>query len=127
MGIVKQHTLLCPVSDMERAIAFYQDVLGLTVGYTSPHFTEIMMDNVRIGLHPPFHDATLSGEKNGWVIGVQTEDIEALRIGLVDGGFLVSKDYHDTPGGVVMDFQDPDGNPLQAIQLGLKATELTTD
>lgn len=119
-----QHTLLCPVSDMDRSVAFYRDVLGLTSGYTSPHFSEIKMGDTRIGLHPPFDGVTLPTEGRGWVIGVQTDDILALRAALTEAGVHVADGYHDTPSGVVMDFHDPDGNPLQAIQTGTMAKDL---
>lgn len=124
MKILNQHTLLCPVSDMDGAVAFYSDTLGLTTGYTSPHFSEIMMGETRIGLHPPFGDAALPTDGKGWVIGVQTDDIRALRKVLVDAGVHVADAYHDTPSGAVMDFCDPDGNPLQAIQVGVKSSDL---
>lgn len=123
MGLT-QHTLICQVSDMDRAVAFYRDVLGLTPGYTSPHWSDFMMGDTRIGLHPSFDRSPIQPNGQGWVLGVQTEDIRALRSALVGAGVFVSDGYHDTPSGVVMDFRDPDGNALQAIQVGSKAREL---
>lgn len=121
---LQQHTLLCPVSDMDRAVAFYRDVLGLSAGYTSPHFSEIMMGDTRIGLHPPFEGVAGPTEGRGWVVGVQTPDIRALREALAAADVFVAEGYHDTPSGAVMDFRDPDGNPLQAIQVGVKSADL---
>jgi extradiol dioxygenase family protein len=50
------HTLICPVAEMGRAAAFYRDVLGLTPGYQSEHWSEFRLGDVRIGLHPCFAD-----------------------------------------------------------------------
>jgi predicted enzyme related to lactoylglutathione lyase len=59
----------------------------------------------------------------GWIVGVEVEDIAALRKLLNDNGHQTG-DYHDTPAGVVMDFADPDGNRLQAMQIGVKAASV---
>jgi predicted enzyme related to lactoylglutathione lyase len=108
---------------MDRAIAFYRDVLGLSPSYESPYWTSIPIGDCRIGLHPPFSESAPKGQ-GGWVIGVETQDIVALRATLVEAGAWVMEGYHQTPGGAVMDFRDPDGNQLQAIQVGSEVEEL---
>lgn len=123
MGL-SQHTLICQVSDMDRAVAFYRDVLGLTPGYTTPHWSDFKMGETRIGLHPSFDGSPVEPNGKGWVLGVATQDIRALRASLESAGVHVAKGYHDTPSGAVMDFRDPDGNALQAIQVGAKAKDL---
>lgn len=120
------HTLICQVSDMDRAIAFYRDVLGLTPGYLSPHWSDFKLGEIRIGLHPPFADPPQGSKAGSWVIGVQTDDIVTLKKTLTSAGGYVVDEYHDTPSGVVLDFQDPDGNALQAIQLGVTAMSLSS-
>lgn len=118
------HTLICPVSDMDRAVAFYANVLGLTPGHRSPYWSDFAMGSVRIGLHPR-GDAMVPGTTGaGWVIGVATADLRALRAALVTAGVHVAPGYHDTPSGAVMDFRDPDGNALQAVQPGSRAGDL---
>jgi predicted enzyme related to lactoylglutathione lyase len=122
---LKQHTLICQVSDMDRGVAFYRDVLGLAPGYTSPHWSEFKMGETRIGLHPSFDGSPVQPNGQGWVLGVATEDIRSLRSSLEKAGVYVGSNYHDTPSGAVMDFRDPDGNALQAIQVGAKARDLS--
>lgn len=121
---LRQHTLICQVADMDRAVTFYRDVLGLDPGYTSPHWSEFKMGETRIGLHPSFDGSPVEPDGRGWVLGVATPDIRELRTKLVATGVKVAEGYHDTPSGAVMDFRDPDGNALQAIQLGAKAKDL---
>ncbi len=120
------NTLLCQVEDMDRAVAFYRDVLGLSVGYASPHWSSVSIGDLRIGLHPPFDGASppYSVPGKGWVVCVQTEDIRALRAKLEAAGVWVMEGYHQTPSGAVMDFRDSEGHALQAMQLGSKVEEL---
>lgn len=120
------HTTWCQVSDMDGAVAFYRDVLGLLPGYTSPYWSEFDLGNGKIALHPPLGDrqGTLGNPNGGWFLGVRTENIKALRQRLEESGATINGDYHDTPNGVVLSFADPDGNPIQAIQLGMKTASL---
>jgi len=116
-------TLICQVNDMDRAVAFYRDVLGFTPGIINPHWSDFSVPGGgKIGLHPPFRDAGAKGA--GWIVGLATDDIADLKVKLAASGYPTDHKYHDTPGGVVLDFADPDGNPLQAIQYGAKASDL---
>ncbi len=115
-------TLIAEVTDMPRANAFYRDVLGLVPEYESPHWSSYKIGDGRLGLHPPFERS--KGGGGGWVIGVATADIVALRAHLTASGIKVGE-FHQTPGGVVMDFDDPDGNRLQAMQRGFKIEQIS--
>jgi lactoylglutathione lyase len=39
------------VSDMQRAVAFYRDVLGLPLKFQSPHWTEFATEGATLALH----------------------------------------------------------------------------
>jgi len=107
---------------METSTRFYRELLGLEPEVETPHWSSYMLGRVRIGLHPPFQ-RSIAGTRGGWVLGVETGDLASLRRRLEAQGVSCAA-YHNVPGGVVMDFQDPDGNRLQAIQLGAKAESL---
>jgi predicted enzyme related to lactoylglutathione lyase len=110
---------------MDRSVAFYRDVLGLSPAYTSPYWSEFDLGNGKIALHPPLGAGTgPTNTGSGWFLGVRTEDISGLKARLQSSGAAIVADYHDTPSGVVLTFADPDGNPIQAIQLGIKTAEL---
>jgi predicted enzyme related to lactoylglutathione lyase len=108
------HTLICEVSDMERSVEFYRDVLGLKMESSSPHWSSFWAGGTRIGLHPPF-DREDESRGGGWIFGIEVNDIRGFRARLETAG-VVCTDYHDTPSGAIFDFSDPDGNRLQAIQ-----------
>lgn len=111
---------------MDRAVAFYREALGLVPGYASPHWTEFDLGNGKIALHCRLAEGEgrLGNPDGGWVLGVSTADIRALRERLETARAAISGDYHDTPGGVVLSFADPDGNPIQAIEPGRTAADL---
>ena len=111
-------TLICQVADMDRAVAFYRDVLGLTPGYISPYWSDFRLGDIRIGLHPPMEGSTppYGIYKKGWFLGIEVESVSALREKLLASGATVLSEFHQTPSGTVFDFSDPDGNVLQALE-----------
>lgn len=115
------HTTWCHVSDMDRSIAFYRDVLGLKPAILSAYWSQFDLGNGQIGLHPMMEGASapLGVVGKGWYLGIQVEDVRVLKARLIDSGTAVPGDYHDIPGGVIITFGDPDGNPIQAIQMGV--------
>jgi catechol 2,3-dioxygenase-like lactoylglutathione lyase family enzyme len=119
------NTLLCQVDDMDRAVAFYRDVLGLQPNLVTPYWSDFDLGGIRLGLHPPFREGAGEGGSRGggWVVGVEVPDLKGLRASLAAAGYPTSHHYHEIPGGVVLDFSDPDGNPLQAVQLGARMSD----
>lgn len=100
---------------------FYRAVLALEPTLASPYWSHFEIGNVRIGLHPRFagNDGPLNTRGKGTVLGIEVDDLKAFRMHLEVLGAWCG-DWHETPGGVVLNFEDPDGNALQAIQIGSK-------
>ncbi|MBA3726651.1 MAG: VOC family protein [Armatimonadetes bacterium] len=122
------HTIWCQTSDMDKGIAFYRDILGLTPGYTSQYWTEFDVGGRKLALHHAMEgtETPLGQHQRGWCLGIQTDDIRELKMKLDQAGAKLHGAYHDTPNGVVMDFEDPDGNPIQAIQSGLSSGDMAS-
>jgi catechol 2,3-dioxygenase-like lactoylglutathione lyase family enzyme len=112
---------ICEVTDMDRAVAFYEGVLGGKVGHKSPYWTDVELGGIRLGLHPDFK--TLEA-KGGWVLCFKVDDLNGFAARLRGAGAWTADGYHDTPSGTLLDFKDPDGNLLQAMQVGVKAKDL---
>lgn len=119
-------TTWCQTSDMDRSVAFYRDVLGLKPAVVSPYWSHFELEGGALGLHPPLEGAAppYAVAKKGWVVGVRTPDVKALRERLVAAGADVDADYYELPQGTTITFRDPDGNPIQAVQLGVKKADL---
>lgn len=117
------HTLICEVSNMDRAVEFYRDTLGFNLEYASPYWSTLRIGTTRVGLHPVF-DRTDEVRGGGWIFGLDVTDIAAFRSKLESSG-VVCSDYHDTPGGAIFNFSDADGNRLQAMQPGKMIKDLS--
>jgi predicted enzyme related to lactoylglutathione lyase len=121
--MLKQLTnLLVYVHDMPRSVSFYRDTLGLPLQVESPGWSQFDLGNgAFLGLHPAMGQGTPAA---GWVPGFSVDDIKAARQRLIDQGSSISLDFHDIPGGVVLEVRDPDGNPIQLSQMGISCAEL---
>ena len=116
--------VVVPVSDVDRAKAFYADRLGFRVD----HDTKVSDDMHVVQLTPPGSACSIAIGKGlvemppGAVKGLQlvVPDIEAARAQLLERGVEVSQVQHyegpdlvDGPGGrwnSFVFFSDPDGN-----------------
>ncbi|KAA0226353.1 VOC family protein [Fimbriimonadia bacterium ATM] len=110
----------CGTTDMEASVAFYRDVLGMSETMVTPYWSEFRCGDLRIGIHPSDGLVPLVDLGRGWTVCFETADLSALRQSVEEHGCAVLAEYHQTPSGVILTFADPQGNPLQAIQLGTK-------
>ena len=62
------------VADMEKAIAFHRDVLGLNPRFTSPHWSEFETGDVTLALHP----ASAENPAGGVQLGFSVDDVHKL-------------------------------------------------
>ena len=102
-----------PVSDVDRAKAFYVDQVGF-----NPDHDHVVSDDLRFVQLTPHGSACsiaigrgLTEVTPGSVQGLQVvvEDIEAARAALVEGGVDVTE-VQEFPWGRFVFFSDPDGN-----------------
>ena len=105
------------VSDMERSVAFYRDVLGWPLTYQSPERTELADDGMTLALH---HASRLSGAAavQGEIagrcqLGLWVDDVEAFHRGMVARGTLcIQPPTEDASGAKLAVYADPDGLPF---------------
>lgn len=106
---------LIPVDDFEKGVAFYKDVLGLTLMFAAPpQMAFFNCGGVRllVGVVPPGQKA-----QRGSAIYFQVPDIGAVHAGLKEQGVRFSVEPHivnRTPKSELWlaEFTDPDGNQL---------------
>jgi catechol 2,3-dioxygenase-like lactoylglutathione lyase family enzyme len=116
-----QGTLVCSigVSDLDRSIGWYRDVLGLEEIYRMAEYGWCEMrspvDGVTIGLQR----AESGYGPGGATLSFAVSDVEAARKHLETLGAKFDGDIVVIPGdeGVkLLNFFDPDGNPLTLAQ-----------
>ena len=106
-------TVWVPVTDMDRAVSFYSDTLGLTVKDRGEDWSEIDANGVMIGLNArePASDGDGGG---GAVITFQPDtniDDEVSR--LTEAGVRFTGQISEHPWGRIAPFKDSEGNDLQ--------------
>jgi catechol 2,3-dioxygenase-like lactoylglutathione lyase family enzyme len=108
------------VSDMDRAVDFYVNVLGLTLRYRAENYwAEVVAGNeLVIGLHPTGDDGVQPGIAGSIQIGL------GLAGPIQDAVDVLKAKGVEFCGGVVDDgpvklahFHDPDGNELYLAQV----------
>jgi lactoylglutathione lyase len=62
------------VADMDKAVAFYRDVLGLTLRFASPYWSEFETGQTTLALHP----ASDTHPAGSCQIGLSVDDIDAF-------------------------------------------------
>jgi predicted enzyme related to lactoylglutathione lyase len=101
-----------PVTDMRRALEFYEDTLELSVRERDEDWSALDANGIMIGLNGSPQE-TPSGD-GGALIAFQPEgeledEVERLR----GRGVEFSDEISEHPWGRIVPFKDPDGNDLQ--------------
>jgi lactoylglutathione lyase len=105
------------VSDMERSVAFYRDVLKWPLTFQSPERTEFATEGTTLALHyasKPGGAAALQGEIAGRCqLGFWVEDVEAFHQNMVAKGTpCLQSPTEDAFGTTLAVYEDPDGLPF---------------
>jgi predicted enzyme related to lactoylglutathione lyase len=103
-------TVWLPVTDMDRALQFYEDTLGLDVEQREEDWSMVKVGEVRIGLNGR---ESPSGDGGAVVAFKADQEIEAAVETLSGKGVEVPGGVTEHPWGRVATFKDPDGNDLQ--------------
>ncbi len=96
--------------DMDRAVAFWRDCLGLAVGLHTPHWSELTTAGSKIALHGGGR-----GEYHASGLGFQVDDVDAACAEVAAMGGTIRTPPADRPGeGIrLADVIDPEGNGFQ--------------
>jgi predicted enzyme related to lactoylglutathione lyase len=117
------NTLIVYVQEMPRSVAFYRDVLGLPLEMESPGWSQFDLGHgIALGLHRALNEGREPAP--GWVPSFTVDDVRSAKERVVSSGATLTQDFHDIPGGVVIEFTDPDGNPISATQHGISCSDL---
>jgi len=105
------------VSDMDAAISFYKNVLGMTLqSRYGDHWATLEAGGFTIGLHPKDGKGPEPGTRGSILVGLTVADIEVAREALVAGGEGDVGPVVRGDGGAFVHFCDVDGNALYLWQ-----------
>jgi catechol 2,3-dioxygenase-like lactoylglutathione lyase family enzyme len=93
------------VSDMDAAVAFYRDALGLKPGFQSPFWSEFETGETRLALHP----ASRENPAGTVQLGLNTEDIDNFYSSGQAQGLVFTSPPRDVHGTRIARCRDPDG------------------
>ena len=94
------------VADMERAVRFYRDIIGLPLKFQSPEWSEFATGEITLALHPA-SDRTPAGKIE---LGFQVPDLQSWHADMTAKGVQFPtppkrQDY----GGMLAQFIDSEG------------------
>lgn len=102
------------VSDMDRAVAFYRDVLDLELRHRSgEEWAQLGAGSIQLGLH----GAGSGPVRTGGTLAFTVTDLDAAKLRLVARGVDVGHEGGgDGLGPRFVEFNDPDGNVLALFE-----------
>jgi catechol 2,3-dioxygenase-like lactoylglutathione lyase family enzyme len=115
------------VDDLDRAEAFYRDVLGLTVIGKEPGRHVFFRVGQRNMLLAFIASSTLKGDvlpahggkgPGHFALGISAADLDAWRDRLLAQGVVIEKEVQWPRGGRSLYFRDPAGNSVELITPG---------
>ena len=107
-----------PVQELERAVAFYRDVMGLAVIHEAPGAAWFRLEN-GTELHiygPGDEDHDFFGP--GPVVGLEVDDFDAVRARMIAAGVEFIGEPQRDGGTVWNHFRGPDGNVYEIMERG---------
>ncbi len=102
------------VSDMERSILFYRDVVGASVRFESPDWTEFDTANATLALHKSTQAKTPNGPGDATAAGqcqpgFRVEDMDAFHSRMIEENVAVVRGPTEEFGVRIAQYLDPDG------------------
>ena len=109
------------VSDMNRSVAFYRDVLGLPLKFQSPGWTEFATEGATLALHAAGGagaepDAAEHSPAGRCRPGLGVADLDAFHRRMVEKNVRCLQEPKDVFGSRVAQYADPDGLPISVGQ-----------
>lgn len=111
---VNQVTAVVLVQDIDRAVRFYRDKLGLTLQFEQEDWASFK-ENVGLMLSPePIPEVYLS--INAVMLTLNVDDVHTSYHEMIDNAVAFILGPTDVGGAIIASFRDTEGNVLQLLQ-----------
>ena len=102
------------VSDMKRAVSFYRDVLGLSLKFESPGWTEFATDGATLALHSsegsnPDGDSWRQSPAGRCRPGLRVPNLDEFHRKMVERKVPCLQEPKEVFGARIAQYADPDG------------------
>jgi catechol 2,3-dioxygenase-like lactoylglutathione lyase family enzyme len=116
--MIKKAQTTIYVTDVDSALKFYGDTLGMHVkSHWGKDFAELEMNGINIGLHPATQKGPMPGTKGAISIGLEVDDLDAEITRLRSRGVVFQGTVMEDGPVRLAFFGDPDGNPIYLSQV----------
>lgn len=109
------------VSDMDKSIKFYRDVLELPVKSTSPEWVEFFSSGTVVALHPSKNKTRT--KNSGVLVGFMVSNLESVAKNLKDKKVEFFKEPTEESFGKHAIIVDPDGHLISIAEISSKSSE----
>ena len=124
MSVRGIHGVRYQVNDVARAVAFYTEHLGFTLGHQQlPAFASVSIGDSQLLLSGPGASGSRPmpdgqhQEPGGWNrVVLKVADLPGLIDKLRQAGLRFRNEMETGPGGKQVQIEDPDGNPIELFE-----------
>ena len=109
------------VSDMDKSMKFYRDVLELPVKSTSPEWVEFFSSGTVVALHPSKNKTRT--KNSGVLVGFMVSNLESVAKNLKDKKVEFFKEPTEESFGKHAIIVDPDGHLISIAEISSKISE----
>jgi len=111
--MIKESNVTVMVSDLNRAIQFYTETLGLKlVNRVQDHWAEVVAPGLTIGLHPAGPHGPKPGNSESLAIGFTVDNLDDDITTFKSKGVSFAPNIMEEGPVRIAFFNDPDKNPL---------------
>ena len=122
MSFKKIGAVILIVSEMEKSVFFYKNILGLPIKSQSEDWTEFFVNGTVLALHPAENKSKL---KTGisMLVGFMVSDLETNVKKLKENKVKFFKELKEEPFGKHAIIKDPDGHLISIAEINTQPTE----
>ncbi len=123
MPFRKVGAVILLVSDMEKSLMFYSEILELPIKTRSKDWTEFFNNDTVLALHPARRKKGILKTGSGTLVGFEVTDLDSTVKRLKEKRVKFFKRPKEEPFGKHAIVRDPDGHLISIAEINEKSSE----